>query len=60
MRRHNKIHSGVLMECICSAQCRNRDNSGIVQRKVGIPALSADSGIVPDNSRTAQGIYVVL
>ena len=43
---------------ICSAQCRNRGNSGIVQRKVGIPALSADSGIVPDNSRIAQEIYV--
>ena len=36
--------------------CRNRDNSGIVLRKVGIPTLSADSGIVPDNSRIAQGI----
>ena len=45
---------------ICSAQCRNRDNSGIVLRKVGIPTLSADSGIVPDNSRIAHGIYVVL
>ena len=29
-------------------------------RKVGIPTLSADSGIVPDNSRIAQGIHVVL
>ena len=45
---------------ICSAQSRNQDNSGIVLRKVGIPTLSADSGIVPDNSRIAQGIHVVL
>ena len=45
---------------ICSAQCKNPDNSGIVLRKVGIPTLSTDSGIVPDNSRTAQGIHVVL
>ena len=45
---------------ICSAQCRNRDNSGIVLRKVGIPTLFADSGIVPDNSRIAQGIHVVV
>ena len=44
---------------ICSAQCRNRDNSGIVLRKVGIPTLSTDSGFVPDNSRTAQGIVVL-
>ena len=40
----------------CSAQSRNRDISGIVLRKVGIPTLSADSGIVPDNSSIAQGI----
>ena len=46
--------------CICSAQCRNWDNSGIVLRKVGIPTLSADSGIVLDNSRIAQGIYILL
>ena len=46
--------------CICSAQSRNRDNAGIVLCKVGIPTLSADSGIVPDNSRIAQGIHVVL
>ena len=45
---------------ICSAQCENWDNSGIVRRKVGIPTLSADCGIVPDNSRTAQGIHIVL
>ena len=43
---------------ICSAQCRNGDNFGIDLRKVGIPNLSADSGIVPDNSRIAQGIYI--
>ena len=42
--------------CVFSAQSRNRDNSGIVLRKVGIPTLSADSRIVPDNSRIAQGI----
>ena len=39
---------------------RNRDNSGIVVRKVGIITLSADSRIAPDNSRIAQGIHVVL
>ena len=44
---------------IWSAQCRNRDDSGIVLRKVGIPTLSADSGIVQDNSRIAQGIHVL-
>ena len=26
-------------------------------RKVRIPTLSADSGIVPDNSRIAQGVF---
>ena len=44
--------------CICSAQSKNWYNSGIVLRKVGILTLSANSGIVPDNSRIAQGIYV--
>ena len=43
---------------ICSAQSKNRYNSGIVLRKGGILTLSANSGIVPDNSRIAQGIYV--
>ena len=38
----------------------NRDNVGIVLRKEGIPTLSANSGIVPDNSRIAEGIHVVL
>ena len=47
-------------QCLCSAQSKNRYNSGIVLRKVAIPNLSADSGIVPDNSRIAQGIYTVL
>ena len=37
-----------------------RRKVGIVLRKVGIPTLSADSGIVPDNARIAQGIYIVL
>ena len=46
--------------CIFSAQYRNRDNFGIVLRKVGIPTLSAGTGIVPDNSRIAQGIYILL
>ena len=32
----------------------------IVLRKVGIPTLSADSGTVPDNSRIAQGVYILL
>ena len=45
------------MYMLCAAQRRNRDNSGIVLHKVGIPTLSASSGIVPDNSRIAQGIY---
>ena len=45
---------------ICTVQCRNLDNSGIVLRKVGILTLSDDSGIVPDNSRIAHGIYVAL
>ena len=43
-----------------SAQCKNQDNSGIVLHKVGIPTLTADSGIVPDNSRIAQGICIIL
>ena len=45
---------------ICLAQSNNRYNSGIVLRKVGMPTLSADSGIVLENSRIAQGIYIVL
>ena len=44
-------------ECKCSAQSKNRCNSGIVLRKVGILTLSTNSGIVPDNSRIVQGIY---
>ena len=47
-----------ILQYICSAQSKNRYNSGIVLRKVGILTLSANSGIVPDNSRIAQGIYV--
>ena len=43
---------------MCSAQSKDRYNSGIVLRKVGILTLSANSGIVPDNSRIAQVIYV--
>ena len=43
---------------IRSAQSKNRYNSVFVLRKVGILILSANSGIVPDNSRIAQGIYV--
>ena len=53
-------NTGARNWCICSVQCRNRDNSGIVLRKIGIPTLCADSRIVPDNSRIAQGIHVVL
>ena len=34
----------------CSVQSKNRYNSGIVLRKVGILTVSANSGIVPDNS----------
>ena len=47
-------------ECICSAQSKNRYNSGIALHKEGIPTLPADSGIVSDNSRITQGIYIVL
>ena len=57
------ICSGTRRVCIyiCSAQSKNRYNSGIVLRKVRIPTLSADSGIVPDNSRIAQGgIYRII
>ena len=43
---------------ICSAKSKNRYNSGIVLRKVGILTLSANTGIVLDNSRIAHGIYV--
>ena len=46
--------------CICSAQSKNRYDSGIVLAQSRNPTLSADSGIVPDNSRIAQGIYIVL
>ena len=38
----------------------NLENSRNVLRSVGISTLSAHSGIVPDNSRIAQGIYIVL
>ena len=64
--RHKKFHEFAALheygdlDHICSAQCRNRDSSGIFQRKVGIPTLSADFGIVPDNSRIAQRKHVVL
>ena len=44
---------------ICSAQSKNRYDSGIVPAQSRNPTLSADSGIVPDNSRIAQGIYIV-
>ena len=44
--------------CICSAQSKNRYDFGTVLRKVGILTLSANSGIVPDISRIAQGTYV--
>ena len=46
--------------CICSAQSKNRYDSGIVPAQSRNPTLSADSGIVPDNSRIAQGIYIGL
>ena len=45
---------------ICLAQSKNWYNSEIVLGKVGILTLPADTGIVPDNSRIAQGIYIVL
>ena len=51
--------SAIQLFYICSAQSKNRYNSGIVLRKVGILTLSANSGIVPDNSRIAQGVSLV-
>ena len=50
----------VIHPYICSAQSKNRYDSGIVPAQSKNPTLSADSGIVPDNSRIAQGIYIVL
>ena len=44
--------------CICSALSKNRYNSGIALRTVGILTLSADSGIVPDNSRDISCISI--
>ena len=55
--RKTRVNSGT---CICSAQSKNRYDSGIVPAQSRNPTLSADSGIVPDNSRIAQGIYIVL
>ena len=49
-----------MIRCICSAQSKNRYDSGIVLAQSRNPTLSADSGIVPDNSRIAQGIYIGL
>ena len=49
----------LLIVYICSAQSKNRYNSRIVLRKVGILTLLANSGIVPDNSRIAQGVSLV-
>ena len=53
------VDVSVSFKSICSAQSKNRYNSGIVLRKVGILTLSANSGIVPDNSRIAQGVSLV-
>ena len=50
----------VLTTCICSAQSKNRYDSGIVPAQSRNHNLSAYSGIVPDNFRIAQGIYIVL
>ena len=44
----------------CSAQSKNLYDSGIVPAQSRNPTLSVDSGIVPDNSRIVQGIYIVL
>ena len=41
-------------------QCIKRDDLEMVVGKVGTPTNSTDLEIVPDKSRTAQGIYVVL
>ena len=45
---------------IYSAQSKNQYNSGIVPAQSRHPTVSTDSGIVPDNSSIAQGIYIVL
>ena len=45
---------------VCSAQNKNWYDSGIVPTQSRNPTLSADSGIVPENSRIAQRIYIVL
>ena len=45
---------------ICSAQSKNRYDSGIVPAQSRNPTLPANSGIVPDNFRIAQGIYIGL
>ena len=39
---------------------KNQDISRIVLRKVRISTLSASSGVIQDNSRIAQGVYIVL
>ena len=41
-------------------QCINQDDLEMVVRQVGNPTNSTDVEIVPDKSRTAQGIYIVL
>ena len=46
--------------CICLAQSKNWYDSGIVPAQRRNLTLSADSGIVPANSRIAQRIYIVL
>ena len=46
--------------CICSAQSKNWYDSGIVPAQSRNPTLSATSGTVPDYSRIAQDIYIML
>ena len=47
----------LIIHAICLAQSKNRYDSGVVLAKSRNPTLSADSGIVPDNSRIGQGVY---
>ena len=56
---HFRISHNVFCH-ICSTKCKRWDDSGIVLRKVGIPTLSSNSGIIRDNSCIAQGTSIVL
>ena len=57
-----ELNSYFFMECVCSAQSRNRDNSRIILDKVGILTLSGEVGIptwdgsIPESSLRKVGI----